>query len=230
MGDYEIAACNSLKWAFPNLNLAGCQFHLTQNVYKRLGKLELREQYKSNLDFRKWCRAFMALPFLPAPSINPAFDLLKQQIVNFEPALRSKMQKFCKYYHRVYLTQFTAEGISVYRLARATNNEQESYHGQLKCFFLAKPGLWNFVKKLNLSYQDVAKDLLRAENGMRLVRSLKLKDTCNQKRLLELYDELDSHKRKPLSFIYAISFTIDEAVEQVEGNINDGEISEGDQN
>jgi hypothetical protein len=124
MGDFEIAPRTALREAYPNIAIAGCQFHLANNLYKQLGKLQLRGVYASDPLFKKWCRAIMALPFLPARLIASTFEILKQQIVSFLPEVQHKMKTFSTYFKRVYLTKYSAEDISVYRLSRQTNNEQ----------------------------------------------------------------------------------------------------------
>jgi hypothetical protein len=230
MGDFEVAARNALRGAFDGIRLTGCRFHLAQNLFRKLGKLGLKVTYSSDPLFKKWARAHMALPFLPARGIAPAHDILKQQIASFDASLQDKMQQFSRYFKKVYLTQYSAEEISVYRLPRATNNEQEAYHWQLKSIFLAKPNTWIFIKRLNNNYRDASKDMVRAEQGLRLGRPRKLKDVRNQKRRLELFDELDCGRRTPLPFLYAISFTLHEEIESVQVEEEDDSLSEGEDN
>jgi hypothetical protein len=213
MGDFEIAPRTALREAFQGIHIVGCQFHLANNLYKKVGQLELRGLYASDPQFKKWIRAIMALPFLPARLIAQTFEILKQQIAGFPAEVQPKMQTFQKYFKKVYLTQNTADDISIYRLSRGTNNEQEGYHAVLRNIFKVKPSLFVFLLKLNRDMEDVAQDIIRAENGLRLGRSRKQKDIRNARRHLELWLELDSGRRTPLSFLHAISHTMTEQIE-----------------
>jgi hypothetical protein len=213
MGDFEIAPRTALREVFPGIHIVGCQFHLANNLYKKIGKLEMRGLYASDPQFRKWVRAIMALPFLPSRLIAQTLEILKQQIAGFPPETHCKMETFVKYFKRVYLTQNSADDISIYRLSRGTNNEQEGYHSVLQNIFKVKPGIFVFLLKLNRDYEDVAKDMERAEKGLRLGRCRKQKDVRNARRRLELWLELDSGRRTPLSFLHAISCTMSEQIE-----------------
>jgi hypothetical protein len=93
------------------------------------------------------------------------------------------------------------------------NTLQESYHAVLKNIYKVKPGIFVFLIKLNADYEDVARDLLRAENGMRIGRPRKQKDIRNARRRLDLWLELDSGRRTPLDFLYAVRHTMTEQIE-----------------
>jgi uncharacterized membrane protein (DUF106 family) len=114
---HAIAPRTALREAFQGIHIVGCQFNLANNLYKKVGKLELRGLYASDPQFKKWICAIMALPFLPSRLIAQMFEILKQQIAGFPAEVQPEMQTFQKYFKKVYLTQNTADDISIYRLS-----------------------------------------------------------------------------------------------------------------
>ena len=48
--DYERAAVNALQNAFPQTNVKGCFFHLSQNIYRKVQSNGLQEQYASDVE------------------------------------------------------------------------------------------------------------------------------------------------------------------------------------
>ena len=54
MADWELAACQAATAIWPDLQVKGCYFHFSQNVFKNLQVKGLLIPYKSNLIFKKW--------------------------------------------------------------------------------------------------------------------------------------------------------------------------------
>jgi hypothetical protein len=61
MGDFEIAPRTALREAFQGIHIVGCQFHLANSLYKKVGQLELRGLYASDPQFKKWILAINVL-------------------------------------------------------------------------------------------------------------------------------------------------------------------------
>jgi len=72
LADFENAAQNAFRLAYPNANIKGCLFHLSQSVLRKVGDLGLKVQFESNPDFN------MAVKPLSAQSFVPENDVLER--------------------------------------------------------------------------------------------------------------------------------------------------------
>jgi hypothetical protein len=75
---------------FPNASISGCLFHLGQSIFRKIQKLGLTSVYHSNLTFKKFIKALIALSYVQTIYIEEKFQNLKNDI-NFpnlaEPVL-----------------------------------------------------------------------------------------------------------------------------------------------
>jgi hypothetical protein len=51
MTDFEKASINALRRHFPNVNISGCQFYLSQAINRKIQELRLSAMYKTNYLF-----------------------------------------------------------------------------------------------------------------------------------------------------------------------------------
>ena len=75
--DFESAARNSLKRAFPNASLGGCFFHLGQSVWRKVQNLGLREAYLGSEELRTSIKMMTAVAFLPPDEVVAGFEALQ---------------------------------------------------------------------------------------------------------------------------------------------------------
>ena len=78
--DYERAAVNALQNAFPQTNVKGCFFHLSQNIYRKVQSNGLQEQYGSDADVNLHIRMIAALAFVKEDEVEDAFETLQDNI------------------------------------------------------------------------------------------------------------------------------------------------------
>ena len=72
--DWEKAALNAIKGCFNNINLSRCMFHYNQRIMDHIKTHLLGRLYKNHEEFRRFIRAILALPLLPAEEIEPTFN------------------------------------------------------------------------------------------------------------------------------------------------------------
>lgn len=101
--DYEMGLRNALKTVFPTSKLFGCWFHYCQSVrrqittkYKDLAA-HLRSNRKASLEYHK----LLSLPLLPASHISGSFDMIKNQIEQFDHHF--KFNSFLVYFENQWL-------------------------------------------------------------------------------------------------------------------------------
>ena len=73
LADFENAAQNAFRLAYPNANIKGCLFHLSQSVLRKVGHLGLKVQFESNPDFNMAVKSLSALSFFPENDVLERF-------------------------------------------------------------------------------------------------------------------------------------------------------------
>ncbi|XP_046340607.1 uncharacterized protein LOC124121619 [Haliotis rufescens] len=68
--DFEIAAHNVVRSAFPNTLIRGCYFHFTQCIWRRVQKEGLATDDKNDDEVRRLVRRAAALPLLPLDKVD----------------------------------------------------------------------------------------------------------------------------------------------------------------
>ncbi len=79
VSDFEKAILNSLAKYFPNSRVAGCYFHLTQNLWRKMGEYNLQTKYDKEKENRiyKSFSCLKCLAFLPPNDVIRAFQFIK---------------------------------------------------------------------------------------------------------------------------------------------------------
>ncbi|KAL0851951.1 hypothetical protein ABMA28_000233 [Loxostege sticticalis] len=78
---FEKAAINASKRVFPDATHKCCLFHLLQNIWRHIESAGLAEKYINNRSFAHKIKHISALPYLPAPKIENAFNLIKEEVL-----------------------------------------------------------------------------------------------------------------------------------------------------
>ncbi len=74
--DFEQGAIKAFKRHFPNAKIAGCHFHFSSAIYKKLCELGLKKSYSENKNLKKWTRMIMAFPYLKTEEIDESWGEL----------------------------------------------------------------------------------------------------------------------------------------------------------
>ena len=128
LGDFEAAMWTAAKEVFgKTMDLRGCLFHWNQAVFRKIQELGLQRAFSQNQGIHKFCKAVMALPFLPQEWIKPVFGQMSQA------AVTAKTKALLTYVESQWITSFTfpIPSWSVYRRPFRTNNDVEGWHHKL---------------------------------------------------------------------------------------------------
>lgn len=74
--DFEMGAIKSLTKHFPNAEIHGCFFHLTQSVWRHIQSIGLQIPYTNDEDFAFEIRLLISLAFVPEANVIEAYEQL----------------------------------------------------------------------------------------------------------------------------------------------------------
>ena len=136
--DYEVAASNALKKVYPGIEIKGCYFHFTHNVWKQAKKFKLTKSKTS----KRIIALSGILPLLPPNLVDEGW----QYIIHDVPDL-TNIGKFKQYFQKQWLenTNFR-QTWSVFGQRHRTTNSLESWHKELNKKMTKKgPGIVNLL-------------------------------------------------------------------------------------
>ena len=82
--DFEKAIHLAAHKAFENCLIYGCFFHLSQNWYKRLGKLSLNKYFFSDTQVRLAFKMCQSLAYLPVSEVTLGFEDILEKFSSYE--------------------------------------------------------------------------------------------------------------------------------------------------
>ncbi len=103
--DFELAIKNALETVFPGVDVSGCYFHFTRNIWKKIQQNGLQERYQQEPGFVTEVRMIAALAFVPGNDVDQVFVLLSNNLdpdldVILEGCLRSCSKRFSTHQQR----------------------------------------------------------------------------------------------------------------------------------
>ena len=93
MLDFEHEAINAFGFHFPFAQIKACFFHLGQSFYRRLCAEGLKEQYKADLELKKWIKKIICLALVPIDQVENCFMTLCEN----KPDYGDKIENFADY-------------------------------------------------------------------------------------------------------------------------------------
>ena len=77
--DFELIAINAFREEFPEAELSGCYFRLSQSIVRKVGELGLKNQFENDQNFNLLVKSLAALSFVPIEDVNEVFARLAEQ-------------------------------------------------------------------------------------------------------------------------------------------------------
>lgn len=159
--DFENAAQNAFKLAFPNTDVKGCQFHLSQAVLRKVGQLGLKDRFQNDVDFNLLVKSLTALSFVPEDEVLDRFQELADAFPDDDNS-----QELLVYFEATYIRgrdlgrnrghaparyppEMWNHSIDALGCAPKTTNAVEGFHTALDSLFLCDhPSMWKLLEGL----------------------------------------------------------------------------------
>uniref|UniRef100_T1JH24 MULE transposase domain-containing protein n=1 Tax=Strigamia maritima TaxID=126957 RepID=T1JH24_STRMM len=192
MSDFETALQNAVSICFPRARVAGCFFHYSQAIWRRVQKLGLTDGYRDNPRITRTVKRCMALSLLPHTSFVAGLQTIREY-TRLQGIDSGKVKSLLLYIERRWIRIITPERFSVFDLIRRTNNDVESFHKTLlKRIGLSHPNIWEFMVKLIYIEDKTRLDLERADDAMRIRRAKKKVYILNNIHIINAQAKLNS--------------------------------------
>lgn len=214
--DFEAGAINALRAAFPDAQIQGCYFHLSQNIFRHVQSSGLQDRYADNIDFAMEIRKLAALAFVPIADVIAYFELLEES-AGFPEAAEPVLEYFEQYYigrrRRNGVRRTPAFPIPLWNVHAPTldglprtNNNVEGWHRRFSGHLLCNhPTVWKLISALQLEEKEVeqrAERLAAGEEGPR--RKKKYVDV--DRRLRRLCQTFEA--RTPQDFLRGVAYNL----------------------
>ena len=153
MVDFELAVIKSIEVNFPDSEINGCFFHLSQSVYRKIQECGFQRRYQEDSDFALKLRMLPALAFVPVEEVVDAFEIL----MDFLPL---EISPVAEYFENTYVGRRQRRGrrepifnIHIWNMYQRTadelprtNNSVEGWHRSLQANFgSSHPTIWKFI-------------------------------------------------------------------------------------
>jgi hypothetical protein len=212
--DFELAVFNAAQKVWPDCEIEGCYFHLSQAILKWIkDEKQIFNTYKNDANFRKNYRQLQALAYVPVEDVITGFNELNNNCVeSFGPVL--------DYFYKTYIGDLKPGGKSrkgrfpitswnVYNRVLAkrpkTNNNVESWHEKLNSKATKNLTINKLVELLREEQAKVEIDLVQINMGTVVKR--KIKQQIKDDRLYYLCKNYD--KSNILEYLNNISLNFD---------------------
>lgn len=203
--DFEYAIHKAIQTVWPNTEIIGCRFHVTQSWWRNVQQFGLATHYKDNTsDIGKWIHYTFGLLFLNPEEVGDCFveDLMTDCPVN------DKLQKYCDYLTDNYISDESIFPPKIWAANSSdlirTTNACESFHSFFnKSFYCNSPSIGTWLAVI----QEVQTDVYIKLNSIHLQNSPK--DRKVKDRQLKNEDKIQQYNRGEISryaFLKSISF------------------------
>ena len=157
--DFEIAAMDAFRCAYPNSTVSGCYFHLCQSVLRKTQEVGLRQLYDMDDEVRGMIRCLPALAHVPVDDVQGAFDELTEVMPQHHG-----MDELVTYFEHTYIRgrrlpgrghnyrpalfpplSWNKRDSAIEGIARTTNVCEGWHNGLQSLLLCSHPSMWTFL-------------------------------------------------------------------------------------
>lgn len=141
--DFENAAISAAQIAFPQADVKGCYFHLSQSIIRKVGAVGLKVKFESDIDTKLMLKSLAALAFVPIKDVKSVFKELATTFPDEESYNDVLNYFFCTYIEGAagrnpqFPTSLWNHYESALEKSPKTTNCCEGFHNALNSYFIA---------------------------------------------------------------------------------------------
>ena len=170
--DFEKACMSAAQAAFPQAEIKGCYFHLSQSLIRKINSVGLKALYESDIDIKLKLKSLAALSFVPILDLKTVFDELAATFPD-EDAYNQILAYFCSTYIEGVAGRSPLFPIRIWNHFEAaaerspkTTNCCEGFHNSLNSIFhCSHPSIWNLFDGLRRDMACQRLILANAQTG-----------------------------------------------------------------
>ena len=213
MIDFEQAAIGALQAAFPQANLTGCLFYLSQCVYRKVTTEGLATQYAADANISLHMRMLPAIAFVPQADVIAAFEAVQEDAPdevlpvmdyfedNYIGRLHRNRRRQPKFAHGLWNVRDRVRN----GLPR-TNNHIEGFHRKMMAAMCAHhPNFWRFLAVLKKE-QGITNVVLAQIHAGRVADPTRATYQLIGERIATIVDDYDN--RPILDFLRGIAHNL----------------------
>lgn len=168
--DFETAAFEAIRSAFPESIVKGCTFHFRQALMRHVADVGLRAEYTSGNppEVKNWIRRIMGLTLLPTAFLPIAWSTLRMSPHTGDVGVDTKLLTFSSYFERTWISgPFPPMMWSHYdNNGPRTTNVAEGWHNAMNhSFGLPHPTNRNFLHWLQRTQYEVQVRQIQLNSG-----------------------------------------------------------------
>lgn len=218
--DFELASKRALLTEFPQVSVAGCFFHLTQAVWRKVQGAGLTENYINQPEVREAVKSLCALAFLDVENVNEAFEQLQEYV---EQMAIEGLTNLYDYFEDTYIGRQGRRGVrrnpqipkemwnvkerTISGIPRTTNKLEGWHRGIQAMLDSPHPSIFRCFAALQREENLQVNDLFRFKAGHDVQKSKKTVKNMN-KRLTTLITRLAEGTIERAEFLRGVGYAI----------------------
>ena len=218
--DFERAAMNSAMNTFDGLDIKGCFFHLSQNIWKRIQQNGCAALYENDANFSLLMRMIAAVAFVPVDDVPEAFYDIEREIRDTYDI--NGVDVILDYFEDNYIgrqrrgrprdiAMFPIEIWNMHHRTQddlpRTNNHIEGWHRRFACNCdCCHPTVWKLVRAFQREENLVRAEVHQVLGGHPVIQKKKYQECAERvKRIVNNYPE---RRADMLGYLRAIAHNL----------------------
>lgn len=212
--DFERACINAVAQLDPNIDIKGCFYHLSSNVWKHIQQFGYQQRYNDDQEFALHTRMICAVAFLPPDDVVEGFEQLADLI---RETYDNQMDDILEYFEDTYIGRYRRNAPRrppmfslnlwnmfhrTYNELPRTNNSVEGWHRRFQSQVSScHPVFWKFLQMLQNEESLIRVDIIQNLVGHPPAPQRRRYLDCNRRILAIVDDYANQNRMRYLRFI-----------------------------